>query len=605
MSDPFARMTPGMSLESGVGPFNLEWHNAVSDSVRHTMREKSAGLNQGDVQLPDDTKIWLANVEGEIIPQYTAIGINDLATFPDDFSDFRNRMCFVTAPLVRNRPFAIVQKTIHANQIFVAKSAIAADGDQPPSPGWARLIGNADPFDAPTHYAIGEQVTAGGETYAAIRPVDGQVTSDTAYWVPLGSRRGMWDGSAYAAGEVVSIPSLGEILISGISRLLLYVSHPRHMYAGVSELGISTQEEPGPLEIIWKEDGTGEKWAIVRFIHDAFDSQVCTGAGALAFGSLELSAAGIRYGGDLTAGVLTLAGSGTSSPPIYTGDGAGSLPGLTLSGSGSVYDPYPSGRLYFGVLALAGTGTVVNPPSGFGFAEFGSLTLAGTGTNTPPTCTGTGALVFGSLEVDGDGNGGPGITSINGQTGPAVTLASAGGTVAITTPSANVVNLEVPEWTYVFKSVSFNYTANPNEIIDVFIPENLSDTAFITTPAGGRIGEQIVIRLANWYTTGNRSSIRLFGVTLPSGGVGNFVDIDATFRIDGGGFGTAKPVLFLVRFDTSATGWHIASTQGLVFEPTLSSYVRTPSMVSASPSGLIFQNGFYTGGTLAITGGTW
>lgn len=422
MSDPFAKMTPGQPLGSGIGPFNLEWHNAVSDLVRHSIRHKSAGLNQGNIEVLEDTKIWIANVEGVIIPQFTAIGINKLLTFPDDFSDFRNRMCFVTAPLVRNRPFAITQKSIHVNQVFIAKSAIAAGGVQPPAGAWSRLIGDADPFDATAHYAIGEQVTYGGETYAAILPVDGQATSDTTYWIPLGSRRGLWDGDSYAAGEIVAVPSLGEILISGISRLLLFISHPRHLYAGVSELGISTQEEPGPLEIIWKEDGTGERWAIVRFCCDAFGLQVCAGVGALVFGPLELSASGIRYGGDFTAGVATLAGSGTSTPPGYTGDGAGSLPALTLTGSGNVYDPTPSGNLYFGVTALAGTGTVVNPPSGFAFIQFGVLALDGTGTNTPPTCTGTGALTFGAIVAVGVGGGCCGITSINGQTGPAVRL---------------------------------------------------------------------------------------------------------------------------------------------------------------------------------------
>lgn len=393
MSDPFAKMTPGQPLRSGIGPFNLEWHNAVSDLVRHSIRHKSAGLNQGNIEVLEDTKIWIANVEGVIIPQFTAIGINKLLTFPDDFSDFRNRMCFVTAPLVRNRPFAITQKSIHVNQVFIAKSAIAAGDVQPPAGAWSRLIGDADPFDATAHYAIGEQVTYGGETYAAILPVDGQATSDTTYWIPLGSRRGLWDGASYAAGEIVAVPSLGEILISGISRLLLFISHPKHLYAGVSELGISTQEEPGPLEIIWKEDGTGERWAIVRFCCDAFGLQVCAGVGALVFGPLELSASGIRYGGDFTAGVATLAGSGTSTPPGYTGDGAGSLPALTLTGSGNVYDPTPSGNLYFGVTALAGTGTVVNPPSGFAFIQFGALALDGTGTNTSPTFTGDGAVV--------------------------------------------------------------------------------------------------------------------------------------------------------------------------------------------------------------------
>lgn len=422
MSDPFAKMTPGQPLGSGIGPFNLEWHNAVSDSVRHSIRHKSAGLNQSNIEVLEDAKIWIANVEGVIIPQFTAIGINKLLTFPDDFSDFRNRMCFVTAPLVRNRPFAITQKSIHVNQVFIAKSAIAAGGVQPPAGAWSRLIGDADPFDATAHYAIGEQVTYGGETYAAILPADGQATSDTTYWIPLGSRRGLWDGASYAAGEIVAVPSLGEILISGISRLLLFISHPRHLYAGVSELGISTQEEPGPLEVIWKEGGTGERWAIVRFCCDAFGLQVCAGVGALVFGPLELSASGIRYGGDFTVGVATLAGAGTSTPPIYTGTGAGSLPALTLAGSGSVYDPTPSGNLYFGVTALAGTGTVVNPPSGFAFIQFGALALDGTGTNTPPTCTGTGALTFGAIIAVGVGGGCCGITSINGQTGPTVRL---------------------------------------------------------------------------------------------------------------------------------------------------------------------------------------
>lgn len=40
------------------------------------------------------------------------------------------------------------------------------------------------------------------------------------------------------------------------------------------------------------------------------------------------------------------------------------------------------------------------------------------------------------------GGGGSGLTSINSQTGPAVTLQSTGATVAITNPSSNVINLE-------------------------------------------------------------------------------------------------------------------------------------------------------------------
>ena len=190
----------------------------MTDLHQRTVRNRAADMTQGDVQLPDDPKFWIANVEGVILPQYSAIGLGSLLTFPDQYSDFTTRMCFVTTPLVRNRPFAIIQKTLHANEFYVATDAIAAGGTQPPATDWVRLIGDADVYDSTAHYAIGEQVTSGGTAYAAIQPVDGEAVSDTSYWVPLGPRRGMWDGGKVGiAGPPVKTKKGWLLLYHGVS----------------------------------------------------------------------------------------------------------------------------------------------------------------------------------------------------------------------------------------------------------------------------------------------------------------------------------------------------------------------------------------------------
>lgn len=434
MADPFALMTSGQPLESGTGPFNVQWHNAVTESVRAFRRNEVGEPRQKSVEMPYDPFVWLANVSGETLPQFSAIGIGKLLTFPtsDDQSDFRYRMCFYSAPLVAGRPFAITQSTIHANDKFAAKRAVVAGEEEPPSSGWVRVIGTATAWSVTERYAIGEQVTYGGDTYVCIKPHTGQTPATGSYWVKLGMVRGLWESdSAYAIGEIVPRANVGEIVMDGVSRLLLNVGSSKHQYAGIDASGeMVSQATEGPLKIIVKVDGTGPQWAIVRFMDGTATLPVCTGTGAITLSAATCDGDGTFLytpGGAITLGAATCSGTGTFTPPVFTGSGTPSTGAVTCAGVGKSYSVPPSGRLYNAAVVCVGVGTFTPPPVGFGRIKLAAVTCSGTGTVTKPTFTGSGAITLGAATCKGRG---PGMVTSDPNFG----MVSYGTTGATTTP---------------------------------------------------------------------------------------------------------------------------------------------------------------------------
>ncbi len=78
---------------------------------------------------------------------------------------------------------------------------------------------------------------------------------------------------SYVAGDVIVVPPMGRLKVSGDSPVWLDVTDAAHKRAGVVA-GVLESTSDGPLLILWREGGTGEQWAVVRF--DDAGGDCCT-----------------------------------------------------------------------------------------------------------------------------------------------------------------------------------------------------------------------------------------------------------------------------------------------------------------------------------------
>lgn len=395
MSDAFAQLTPGTELDSGVGPFNLTWFNAVTEAVRAKMRSDQTPAQHG-FEIQFDPWIWLANISGEPIPQYTAVGLGELSILPGDNTDFKHRLSFLSAALADGEPFGIAQDPIEQNARFVAKSSVSAGEQPPPNPAkWVRLLGDADAWDSGTRYVIGQQVTVSAVAYACVKPHYNITPPDADYWVVVGTNVGVWKvGDTYSATNVVNLPTVGRLVVDGTTRVLVDVLDAAHQYAGIVGGELKSMADPGPLFFLWKEGGTGEQWAVVRF-----DEQGAT----LAFKTIAVSGQSDVVADSATDTLTLAAGSNitlttnanTDTVTIAAANAITSINGLT--GPGITHAVGTSGADHN--IAASGFTVTHNIPdassSNRGLVTTGTQTFAGaktvtsvftinTGTTSPP-----------------------------------------------------------------------------------------------------------------------------------------------------------------------------------------------------------------------------
>jgi len=404
--DPFRFWAPGDRGQRGEGPFNAQWHNAVTRAVRAAAQNTSSQQTESP-RIPTDTEIWIANVSTEAIEQYTAVGLGPIAIEPDaedDDNAFRARLCFFTEPLTDGRPWGIAQEPIAAADSYLC---VEETDSEPPGLSWIRLFGDADAWSVAQRYAVGEQVTYGGETYAAIESSFEAQPDESAAWLLLGARRGVWIRDAgYDAGDIVVTPRLGRVMAAGVSRVRLTVGNARHQYAGLSGGELVSREESGDADILWKEASAGVQWAVVRFCCATLVVPTLTGEGALTLGAMTCSIDGTHLytpGGELIMGGLTCAGSGTLTFPGVTGSGSPAFGTMTAAGVGKVYDVVPSGRLYMGAMTASGVGVRTRPPTGAATLSLKALTMSAAGTVDPPIKAATGGLAASAMTCVGVG----------------------------------------------------------------------------------------------------------------------------------------------------------------------------------------------------------
>ncbi len=464
MGDPFRTLTPGDPVGAGEGPFNSHWHNMATEAIRVSQRATPPGMTPDEVVKERDTEIWIANITEADIDEYRPAGLGDLAIYPSDDGDFRERLCFLTQKLKSGRPFGIVQQPVGAGRFYACKLA-TGPGGQPPNKKWMRLVGDPEPWDVLRTYLLGEQVNyigpaspwADGNSYVVGDRVDvggivyrcvaahvaspgnappeaghwdlyegkkyislvkhaGKVPpTNPSYWLPSGPHRGIWNkGDTYATGDVVVEPQLGRIIIDGVSRAWLNVKQAAHQHAKIvgGELQSATD---GPVEVLWRQGGLGNQWAVVRLCCDSgLTLPVATSTGDATIPAMTCDGVGqfiYRPGGALIMGAMNLAGAGTHTYPARTGSGAPSLAVMRSYGNGNVYTPTPSGSLFTAQMSLSGAGTRTTPPSGNGNLKAGAMNCAGIGTRSVPTRTGSGSFALPALACfSSAGSGGGSVT---------------------------------------------------------------------------------------------------------------------------------------------------------------------------------------------------
>lgn len=464
MGDPFRTLTPGDPVGAGEGPFNSQWHNMATEAIRVSQRATPPGMTPDEVVKERDTEIWIANITEADIDEYRPAGLGDLAIYPSEDGDFRERLCFLTQKLKSGRPFGIVQQPVGAGRFYACKLA-AGPGGQPPNKKWMRLVGDPEPWDVLRTYLLGEQVIyigpaspwADGNSYVVGDRVDvggivyrchvAHVASpenappeaghwelyegkkyislvkhasmvpptNPSYWLPSGPHRGIWNkGDTYAPGDVVIEPQLGRIIIDGVSRAWLNVKQAAHQHAKIvgGELQSATD---GPVEILWRQGGLGNQWAVVRLCCDSgLTLPVATSTGDATIPAMTCAGAGqfiYRPGGALIIGAMNITGAGTHTYPARTGSGTPSLAVMRSNGNGNVYTPTPSGSLYTAPMTLAGAGIRTTPPTGNGNLKAIVMNCAGVGTRSVPTRSGSGSCTLPAFSLfSSAGSGGGSVT---------------------------------------------------------------------------------------------------------------------------------------------------------------------------------------------------
>ncbi len=457
MGDPFRTLTPGDPVGAGEGPFNAQWHNMATEAIRVSQRATPPGMTPREVVKERDTEIWVANVSEDEINEYRPVGLGTLAIYPAENGDFRERLCFLSDKLDDGRPFGIVQEPIGAGKLY-ACIVSAGPGGQPPNKKWLRLIGEPEPWDYIETYALGEQVnyigpaspwTDGqgyvigdlaeadgvvyrcvavhvaepgngppnadfwevyeGKDYVALVKHSGRVPpTNPAYWLLLGPHRGIWNrGDTYAPGDLIVDPQLGRIIVDGVSRARITVTQASHQYVTVDD-GVLTSALSGPTEILWRQGGIGEQWAVVRLCCNGLEVPQFNGEGEGLLPLLECAGDGtfiFRPGGALVMGAMAGDGVGTHSYPVRLGSGSLSLGAILSDGNGAVYDPPPSGRLYLGSMTCAGSGVRTTPPVGSGTPSLAGQRINGFGSMVAPSRIGSGSLSLAALHIASSGGG--------------------------------------------------------------------------------------------------------------------------------------------------------------------------------------------------------
>jgi len=112
--DPLRLLSVGDRIRAGEGPFNVQWHNQVTEAVKATQRETIAGQSAVPVDDTLDEHVWVANPSAEPIGEYTAVGIAGFCVVPDVEGDFRGRLCLLACEPADGAVFGIAQGPITA-----------------------------------------------------------------------------------------------------------------------------------------------------------------------------------------------------------------------------------------------------------------------------------------------------------------------------------------------------------------------------------------------------------------------------------------------------------------------------------------------------------
>lgn len=216
--DPFKILTEQEPLESGVGPFNVTWHNFVTRATRLSESDSNSSMSQRSASVAGGQRILVANMSGINLAKNGIVGLGNVYVVNDD-----EILVLTTAPAAGS-PFGVLAEAIPVGSYYESLEDTNI-GNPPPSAEWEFIEVPVD--------------------LTGIGAFDNSATYDT--------------------GDIVCVPNIGVGLLGGARRCSISITNAAHPYAVAIDddyAKLASSDTPG-VRIKSRETGTGVKKSVI------------------------------------------------------------------------------------------------------------------------------------------------------------------------------------------------------------------------------------------------------------------------------------------------------------------------------------------------------